>query len=74
MKSQLNIIENNKSQAKAVMIKKNKRKYIPYEEISQDFKKIKTPMFNGEIEKGEEAEAWLFGMKGTFRYTTTQMN
>ena len=36
--------------------KKNKR-YKPYEEISGEFKKIKPPMFNGEIEKGEEAEA-----------------
>ena len=29
-----------------------KRKYKPYEEISGDFKKIKPPMFNGEVEKG----------------------
>ena len=36
---------------------KNKRKYTPYEKISGQFKKIKPPMFNGEIEKGEEAEA-----------------
>ena len=36
--------------------KKNK-KYRPYEEISKELKKIKPPMFNGEIEKGEEEEA-----------------
>ena len=43
-----------------------KRKYKPYEEISGEFKKIKPPMFNGEVEKGEEAEAWLSGMKQYF--------
>ena len=32
-----------------------KKKYKPYEEISGEFKKIKPPMFNGEIRKGEEA-------------------
>ena len=34
-----------------------KRKYKPYEEISREFKKIKPPTFNGETEKGEEAES-----------------
>ena len=34
-----------------------KRKYKPYEEISGEFKKIKPPNFNGETEKGEEAES-----------------
>ena len=47
---------------------KNKnKKYIPYEEIFGEFKKIKPPMFNGEIEKGEEAKAWLSGMKKYFQ-------
>ena len=31
---------------------KRKKKYRPYEEISGEYKKIKPPMFNGEIEKG----------------------
>ena len=44
-----------------------KKKYNPYEEISREFKKIKPPTFNGEIEKGEEAEAQLFGMKKYFQ-------
>ena len=44
-----------------------KRKYKPYEEISGEFKKIKPPTFNGEIEKGEEAESWLSGMKKYFQ-------
>ena len=33
-----------------------KRKYKPYEEISGEFKNIKPTTFNGETEKGEEAE------------------
>ena len=40
-----------------------KRKYKPYEEISGEFKKIKPPMFNGEVEKWGEAEEWMSGMK-----------
>ena len=40
---------------------------MPYEEISGEFKNIKPPTFNGEIEKGEEAEAWLSGMKKYFQ-------
>lgn len=37
-------------------IKKNSKHY---EEITGEFKKIKPPIFNGEVEIGE-AEAWLF--------------
>ena len=44
-----------------------KRKFKPYEEISREFKKIKSPAFNGETEKGEEAESWLSGMKKYFQ-------
>ena len=44
-----------------------KRKYKPYEDISRDFKKIKPPTFNGETEKGEEAESWLSRMKKYFQ-------
>ena len=43
-----------------------RRKYKPYEEISGEFKKIKPPTFNGETEKGEEAESWLSGMRNYF--------
>ena len=46
---------------------KKKIKYRPYEEISREFKKIKLPMFNGEIDKGEEAKDWLSGMKTYFQ-------
>ena len=45
------------SQAKVVTIIKKKKKYRTYEEISGEFKKIKPPMFNGEIEKGNEEKA-----------------
>ena len=43
-----------------------KKKYKPHEEISGEFKKIKPPNFNGKTEKGEEFEAWLYGMKKYF--------
>ena len=43
--------------------KPRRNKYKLNEEIFGEFKKIKPPMFNGEVEKGEEAEAWLSGMK-----------
>ena len=42
---------------------KNKKKYRPYEEIYQEFKIIKLPGFNGEIEKGGEEKAQMSGMK-----------
>ena len=35
---------------------KKKKKYRPYEKISGEFKKIKPPMFSGEIEKGGEGK------------------
>ena len=35
-----------------------KIKYKPYEDILGEFKKIKPPTFNGEIEKGEESKVW----------------
>ena len=44
-----------------------KRKFKPYEEISGEFKKIKPPTFNGETEKGEEAESWMSGMNKYFQ-------
>ena len=39
--------------------KLRRRKYKTYEETFGEFKKTKPPMFNGEVEKGEEVEAWL---------------
>ena len=66
MKSQLNITKKLKSQVKAATKNKKKKRYRPYDEISGEFKKIKPPMFNGEIEKGEEAEVWMSGVKNYF--------
>ena len=44
-----------------------KIKFKPYEEILGEFKKIKSPNFNGETKKGEEAEAYMSGMKKYFQ-------
>jgi hypothetical protein len=33
----------------------------------EEFKKDKLPSFNRDIEKGEEAEAWMIGLKNYFR-------
>ena len=41
--------------------------YNPYEEISGEFKKIKSTTLNGETEKGEESKAWLSRMKKYFQ-------
>ena len=43
-----------------------KNKYRSYEEMYGDFKNIKPPIFNGEIEEYEEEESWLSGMKNVF--------
>jgi len=45
---------------------KSKKKRQYQYEITSEFKKIKPPTFNGEVETGEEAEAWLSGMKKYF--------
>ena len=47
---------------------KKKMKDKPSKEIYGYFKKIKPPMFNGEIEKSEEVESWLSRMKKVFPY------
>ena len=44
-------------------LKPRNKKYKPYEEIYGESKKIKPPMFNGDAEKGQQAEAWMSGMK-----------
>ena len=41
-----------------------KRKYK--DELTGEFRKIKPPTFDDEVKNGEEAEAWLFGMKKYF--------
>ena len=55
------------SDSSEVELYERKKKYRPYEEISGEFKKIKPPTFNGETEKGEEAESWLSRMRKYFQ-------
>ena len=66
--SEESVNHHKKTQESSESIDKNKKKkkYKLYEKISGEFKIIKPPMFNGEIEKGEEAEAWLSNMKKYF--------
>ena len=45
------------SDSSDIELYKRNKKYRPYEEISRELKKIKPPTFNGETEKGEEAES-----------------
>ena len=55
------------SDSSEVELYNRKKKYRPYEEIFGEFKKIKPPTFNGETEKGEEAESCLSGMRKYFQ-------
>jgi hypothetical protein len=45
---------------------KKRRKRHSKSSLSEEFKKEKPPTFDGEIKKGEEAEAWLLGLKKYF--------
>ena len=42
--------------------KRSERGYLP-----KDFKKAKPPTFDGEMNRSEDAEAWMLGMKKFFR-------
>jgi hypothetical protein len=46
--------------------KKGKKQKHSKSHDPKEFKKSKPPSFNGDIEKGEEAEAWLLGLKKYF--------
>jgi hypothetical protein len=46
---------------------RTKKKPKQHDEVMGEFKKIKPPTFNGEVETGEEAEAWLSGMHKYFQ-------
>ena len=46
---------------------KRKRQKTSKSHRFEEFKKAKPPSFDGEINKGEEAEAWLLGLKKYFR-------
>jgi hypothetical protein len=47
--------------------KKRKRRKHSKGGDPEEFKKSKPPTFDGEIKKGEEAEAWILGLKKYFR-------
>jgi hypothetical protein len=44
-----------------------KKKPKQHDEVMGEFKKIKQPTFNGEVETCEEEEAWLSSMKKYFQ-------
>jgi hypothetical protein len=46
--------------------KRKKRKHSKNHNL-EEFKKAKPPSFDGEIKKGDEAEAWFLGLKKYFR-------
>jgi hypothetical protein len=48
------------------MEQRTKKKHKHHGEIMGEFKKIKPLIFNGEIESGVEAKAWISGMKKHF--------
>jgi hypothetical protein len=47
--------------------RKQKKKKTSKSQKFEEFRKAKPPSFDGEIKKGEEAEAWLLGLKKYFR-------
>jgi hypothetical protein len=47
--------------------RKQKKKKTSKGHKFEEFKKAKTPSFDGDIKKGEEAEAWLLGFNKYFR-------
>ena len=46
---------------------KNKRKRRYQNHSRDEFKKARTPAFNGEIKNGQEVDAWLLGMRKYFQ-------
>jgi hypothetical protein len=48
-------------------VPRNKKRDTRRVFLTKEFKKAKSPTFDGEIKKGEEVEAWLLGMRKYFR-------
>jgi hypothetical protein len=48
-------------------VPRNKKMRHSQSSLPKEFKKDKSPTFDGEIKKGEEVEAWLLGMRKYFR-------
>ena len=51
--------ENTRIVVKEMTVTNTKRKYKSYQEIINEIKNIKPPMFNGEMVKCAKAEAWI---------------
>ena len=47
--------------------RKGNRKRPHRDHTRDEFKKAKPPMFDGEVNTGQEAEAWILGMKKYFQ-------
>ena len=67
-------IEKHKDNSESSDGNQKTKKYKSYEEILGEFKKIEPHMFNGEIEKRYEAEAWLSRMNKISISITIPMN
>ena len=52
---------------RSLMVELQKKQKTSKSHKFEEFKKAKPPSFDGEIKKGEEAEAWLLGLKKYFR-------
>jgi hypothetical protein len=50
-----------------ILAEKQKKQKTSKSHKFEEFRKAKPPSFDGEIKKGEEAEAWLLGLKKYFR-------
>ena len=46
--------------------KSSRRRKYRKDELQGELRKVKPPTFRGESEKGEDAEAWLLGMRNYF--------
>ena len=51
---------------------KRKRKRHHRDRSRDEFKKAKPPTFDGEVKTGQEAEAWLLGIKKYFKFMIIQ--
>ena len=47
--------------------KSSRRRKYRRDELQGELRKVKPPTFRGDSEKGEDAEAWLLGMRKYFR-------
>jgi hypothetical protein len=55
-------------------VPKNKKRNNSHSSLTEEFKKTKPPTFDGEIKKGEEVKAWLFGLKKYFQVHSYSKN